>query len=79
MRWRWIWQAAALVMKPNVPKLKDGETEPYLIRPATEADLSFVAEVYEHAIRRHAIACKRTPEIFKYELNGQSENNADQL
>jgi hypothetical protein len=61
----------------HVPKLKDREAEPYRIRPATEADLSFVAEVYEHATRRHAIACKRTPEIFKYELNGQSENNSD--
>ena len=61
----------------HVPKLKDGEAEPYRIRPATEADLSFVAEVYEHATRRHAIACKRTPEIFKYELTSQSENNSD--
>lgn len=61
----------------NVPKLKDGEAEPYHIRPATEADLSFIAEIYEYAIRRHAIACKRTPEIFKYELDGQSENNSD--
>jgi hypothetical protein len=61
----------------NVPKLKEGEEEPYRIRPATEADLGFVAEVYEYAIQRHATACKRTPEIFKYELDGQSENNAN--
>ncbi len=61
----------------NVPKLKDGEQEPYRIRPATETDLSFIAEVYEYSIHRYAIACKRTPEIFKYELNGQSENNSD--
>lgn len=63
--------------EPNVPKLKDVEVEPYHIRPATEADLSFIADVYQYAIRRHAIACVRTPEIFKYELNGQSENNLD--
>jgi GNAT superfamily N-acetyltransferase len=61
----------------NVPKLKEGEEEPYHIRPAAETDLPFIAEVYEVAIRRHAIACKRTPEIFKYELDGKSENNAD--
>ena len=61
--------------EPNVPKLKDGETERYHIRPATETDLPFVAEVYEYAIQRSAIACVRTPEIFRYELNGQSENN----
>ena len=51
--------------EPNVPKLKDGEDEPYHIRPATEGDLPFIAEVYEHAIRRYAISCVRTPEIFK--------------
>jgi hypothetical protein len=61
----------------NVPKLKDGEEEPYRIRTATEADLGFVAELYERATKRHAIACQRTPEIFKYELDGQSENNSD--
>lgn len=61
----------------NVPKLKDGEAEPYCIRPATEADLAFVAELYQQATRRHAIACVRTPEIFKYELEGQSSLNAN--
>ena len=61
--------------EPNVPKLKDAETEPYLIRPATEADLQFISQVYDYAIQRSAIACVRTPEIFKYELNGQSEDN----
>jgi hypothetical protein len=59
----------------HVPKLKDGEEEPYRIRPATEADVPFIADLYERAIRRHAIACVRTPEIFKYELSGQSRNN----
>lgn len=63
--------------EPNVPKLKEGEPEPYRFRPAAEGDLSFIAEVYEHAIRRHAIACVRTPEIFKYELDGQSENSVN--
>lgn len=59
----------------NVPRLKDGEGEPYSIRPASESDLPFVAKVYQHAARRHAIACARTPEIFRYELDGQSEHN----
>jgi hypothetical protein len=61
--------------EPNVPKLKDGEAEPYLIRPAVEADLQFISQVYEHAVQRSAIACVRTPAIFNYELNGQSENS----
>jgi len=61
--------------EPQVPKLKEGEEERYLIRPATEADLSFVAGVYNHAIQRHALACLRSLEVFRYELNGQSEDN----
>jgi predicted N-acetyltransferase YhbS len=72
--------------EPNVPKLtpapaggagEDGEEEPYRIRAATEADLPFIAEVYEYAVKRSMIACVRTPEIFKYELDGQSKNNLD--
>lgn len=59
----------------NVPKLNDGEEEPYLVRPAVEADLTLIAEIYRHAIQRHMVACARTPEIFKYELNGQSDDN----
>jgi len=61
----------------NVTKLKDGEEEAYRIRPARDADLQFIAGLYNNAIQRHAIACVRTPEIFKYELDGQSENNSD--
>jgi hypothetical protein len=61
----------------NVPKLKEGEEEAYRIRTARESDLPFIAGIYNRAIQRHAIACVRTPELFKYELNGQSEDNSD--
>lgn len=63
--------------EPVVPKLKEGEEEPYLIREATQADLGFIAEVYNHATKRHMISCVRTPDILKYEMHGQSENNLD--
>jgi len=59
----------------NVVKLKDGESEPYLIRRAVEADLPFVARIYAEASARYELVCQRTPEIWKYELDGQSENN----
>ena len=61
--------------EPHVPKLKEGEEEKYMIRPATDADLPFIAEVYSYATKRHAIACVHTTEIIKYELNGQSRDN----
>jgi hypothetical protein len=63
--------------EPNVPKLKAGETEPYLIRRATEADIPFIARVYDEASARYELVCQRTREIWKYELDVQSENNAD--
>jgi hypothetical protein len=61
----------------NLPKLKEGEEEAYRIRQATDSDLPFIAGLYERALQRSMIACLRTPEIFKYELDGQSENNSD--
>ncbi len=56
----------------QVPKLKDGEKEKYVIRPAVKADLPLIASVYEYAVQRHMVSCVRTPEIFEYELTIQS-------
>jgi hypothetical protein len=61
----------------NVPKLKDDQTESYLIRRATQSDLPFVAQVYDEASARYELTCHRTPEIWKYELDVQRANNAD--
>jgi hypothetical protein len=63
----------------HVPKLKEGESEPFRIRPATEADIPFLARVYEHTQTRYPIVCQRTPQIWLYELNGKSEKNANRL
>lgn len=59
----------------QVPVLKEGETEPYLIRVAQERDLPCIEELYAQTRRRSMVACERTPEIFRYELMGRSENN----
>jgi hypothetical protein len=59
----------------QLPKLKEGETEPYLIRSAQESDLSFIEKLYDQTKKRSMIACERTPELFRYELMGLSENN----
>jgi predicted acetyltransferase len=61
----------------NVPKLKEDEPEPYHIRRATQIDLPFVAQVYQQASARYEVICQRTPEIWKYELDGQSFDNAN--
>jgi GNAT superfamily N-acetyltransferase len=62
---------------PQVPKLKEGEEEPFHLRPATEADLPFIARVYEHGISRYPVACPRDEDLWWYELLGKSEKSDD--
>ena len=38
--------------EPQLPALKDGENEPFKIRPATEADIPFIMDTYAHGCRR---------------------------
>jgi hypothetical protein len=59
----------------QLPKLKEGETEPYTFRAALESDLPLIEKLYDQTKTRSMIACERTPELFHYELNGRSENN----
>jgi hypothetical protein len=63
--------------KQQVPKLKEGEEEPYRVRPATEADLSFIAGVYAQGAQRFPVACVRNEAQWRYELNGRSEKNVN--
>ncbi|MEP7135197.1 MAG: GNAT family N-acetyltransferase [Chloroflexota bacterium] len=60
----------------HVPKLKDGEQEPYHVRVAQTADLPFIAKTYAEIRKRNLIVCERTPEIFRYELGSQDIENA---
>ena len=58
--------------RADVPDLAAGETEPYRIRPATEADLPFIARAYEYGMRRGRIACLRDAAQWRYDLAGHS-------
>jgi GNAT superfamily N-acetyltransferase len=64
---------------PHIPKLKDGEAEPYRLRPVSEADLPFIKDVYEHASKRNLIACVRDEALWRYEVFGKREKNANRL
>ena len=59
----------------NIPKLKDDQTEPYLIRPAHDEDLDFMVEVYANGSKRYPIRCLWTRELMAYELSGKSKDN----
>ena len=63
----------------NVAKLKDGEVEPFRLRPAVEADLPFVLELDAHAARQNLVYCSRDALLWRYELWGKSEKNGDRL
>ena len=63
--------------QPQVPRLKEDEQEPYRIRPATEADLPFIAELYTQANQRYLVSCLRDEALWRYELNGKSEKNVN--
>ncbi len=60
---------------PQVPQLKDDQAEPVSIRPATEADLGFIAELYEQTVgQREPVTCVRDAAIWRYELDGRSSD-----
>jgi hypothetical protein len=63
--------------KPHVPRLKEGENEPFRIRPAVEADLGFISSLYESSRRRYLVSCVWDETLWRYELNGKSPDNVE--
>ncbi|HVC34116.1 MAG TPA: GNAT family N-acetyltransferase, partial [Chloroflexota bacterium] len=63
----------------DVPRLKDGETEPFRVRPATAGDLPFIARVYQESATRYRVACVRDEALWKYELDGRSAENGSRF
>ena len=61
------------------PKLKEGETEPYRVRPAVETDLPFILALDAAANRRWLITCERDEALWRYELSGKSETNCNRM
>ena len=63
----------------NVPLLNEGETEPYVIRPATPADLPWIACTAEHAWRRQPVAPLRDDALWRYELDGKNDFDVNRV
>lgn len=59
---------------PQVPVLKEGENEPFRIRPALEADLPFILKVYRHNCRSYLVTTEMTEALLGYELQKSAEN-----
>ncbi|MBN1180048.1 MAG: GNAT family N-acetyltransferase [Anaerolineae bacterium] len=63
--------------RTHVPKLKDGEPEPYRVRPAQAVDLPFIAQLYAHGQQRYPITCLRDDAMWRYELDGRHPKNGE--
>lgn len=59
----------------DVPKLKEGETEVYHLRPATSGDHEFIRDIYDQAARGQLFAASRSPKEWDYEFTGRSKAN----
>ena len=59
----------------HLPKLKDGDSETYHLRPVVDDDHAFIREVYDHASRRQPFAVLRSEAEWNYEFGGRSEND----
>lgn len=64
---------------PLVPTLKEGESEPFTFRPATETDIPFLGMVYTHAGRRQLVRSARDDTMWRYELGGRSERSVNHV
>src|SRR5919202_1593613 len=60
---------------PHVPELKDGQPEPYRLRPATEADIPLLRELAARQAARSLVACVRDEALWRYELTGRDEGS----
>ena len=59
----------------NVPRLKDGEIEPFRFRRAVESDIPFIMEVNKFFSNRSSIFAVRDELMWKYELSGRTEES----
>ncbi|MGZ6346785.1 MAG: GNAT family N-acetyltransferase, partial [Anaerolineales bacterium] len=65
--------------EPQLPALKEGESEPFTIRAANDADIPFIMEAYAHGGLRRLITCVRDENNWRYELSGMHEQNVERL
>lgn len=63
--------------KGAVPALPEGQVELFRLRPTTEADLPFWAELYREGQARSLVTCLRDPAMWQYELSGKRQDNVD--
>jgi hypothetical protein len=61
----------------QVPRLKEGEPEPYNVRPATDDDLPLIEELYNRAMKRYLVSSVRDAALWRYDLRGRSYRSVE--
>ena len=59
----------------DLPKLKDGDSEKYHLRPLVDDDHAFIRELYDRASCRQPFSGLRSEAEWNYEFDGRSEND----
>ncbi len=59
----------------RIPRLREGESEPFRIRPAREEDIPFLAQLYQQASQRSLVSCVWTEALWRYELLEMDRQN----
>ncbi|HUP28056.1 MAG TPA: GNAT family N-acetyltransferase [Chloroflexia bacterium] len=63
----------------GAPKLKEGEIEQYALKPAEDADIPFMQEMYSQACARSLVSCVIDEQTWSYMLHGLSDLNFTRL
>jgi hypothetical protein len=61
----------------HIPRLKDGESEPYQFRLATDADIPLISELYNAGCKRSLVACEWDETKWHYELSVKNKKNVN--
>lgn len=60
-----------------VKDLKEGESEPFPIRPARVEDLGWIAASYQRSRNRYLISAERDAALWRYEFDGRRPDSAN--
>ncbi|MFC1715544.1 GNAT family N-acetyltransferase [Candidatus Poribacteria bacterium] len=63
------------VYKHHIPELKDNEVEPYILRPVTAQDYSFLRQIYEQSVTRHQFSAVKTDRDWDFYIRGRSSES----
>lgn len=61
--------------EPQIPKLKEGEQEPYCVRLATEADIPWLQQMYDLECKGSMVNAVWDKALWQYEILGKSRDN----